>query len=355
MTIKLMLKLSAMAMITAGIVLWRVHGNRQVRVLNNESQDPLNDLHRELCLRNTDCANVMNPREHIFFFPQLRPEGSDANVVLPVPNSWKSNCREWHDVQRLRTETTLGVGAYGHVAAAFDDNEREVALKSISKEALPANGENIIAREIEIMSSLNQENLIPLFASCETESEVVIIMEPARYGTVDALLGRNDDWLEEAIVAKIIACAARGICYMHERDVVHRDIKPDNLVITQWKPILQVKICDFGEALRMEEDGVDGHTGGTEGYCSPEAMVGRDIGPHVDMWSLGITLYELLFGELPFDQEDAADAEIDMVDRDLSSGARDLILKLLEKDPRKRINARDVLNHPWIKATTSVD
>lgn len=139
---------------------------------------------------------------------------------------------------------------------------------------------------------------------------------------------------------------------MHEAEVIHRDIKPDNLVISQWKPAFQVKICDFGEAERKGANDHNGYIGGTEGYCSPEYISGSTYGPWIDIWSLGITMYELLFGVLPFNQEDALHANINMDDRELSVNGRDLIMKMLEKNPAERINASGVLQHPWIKENT---
>lgn len=350
MTLKMMLKLSAVAMLAAGVVIWRVYGNRSVRVHREEDQDTeLNDLDNEACLPNTECSDVVGPREQLFRFPELHLDGLRKNLVSATVESWKSNCAEWPDFQRLRAVGSLAAGSYGQVAVAFDGNEREVALKSISKEALSFRGPNFIAREVAIMASLKQENLTPLLASFENESDVNIVMERARYGSVKSLLRRNDDWLEEALVAKIIACAARGLRYMHEADVIHRDVKPDNLLIAQWKPVLQVKICDFGEAERKGTDDHAGYVGGTEGYCSPEYIDGTAYGPCIDIWSLGITMYELLFGFLPFNQEEVSHADLIMDDRDLSNDARDLIIKMLEKDPTKRIDARGVLQHPWIK------
>lgn len=110
------------------------------------------------------------------------------------------------------------------------------------------------------------------------------------------------------------------------------------------------KICDFGQAERKGTDNQNEYIGGTEGYCSPEYIDGSGYGPCIDMWSLGITLYELLFGCLPFDQENARDAELHMDDRNLSDGATELILQLLNRDHRGRIDARGVLKHLWIKS-----
>lgn len=199
----------------------------------------------------------------------------------------------------------------------------------------------------------NHPNLIGMLASFENEVAVNIVMERAMFGSVKPLLRRNDDWLKEPLVAKIIACAANGLAVMHRSDVIHRDIKPDNLVITKWKPLLEVKICDFGEAERKGTGEHRGYMGGTHGYCSPEHKNGSSYGPPMDMWSLGITLYELLFGVLPFDQEDAAEANINTDDRNVSENGRDLLFRLLEKDPCRRITANDVLKHPWIKDHTS--
>lgn len=349
MTIKMMLKFSAVAVLAAGVVIWRVYGNRSVRVLREEDEDTgLNDLHNEACLPNNESGDVVGPREQLFSFPVLHVDGLRKNLVSAKAESWKSNCADWQVFQRLRTAETLAVGSYGKVLVAYDDNEREIALKSISKEALSFRGPHFISREVSIMSSFKQENLTPLLASFENGSEVNIVMERARYGSVKSLLRRNDDWLEEALVAKIIACVARGLRYMHEKDVIHRDVKPDNLLITQWEPVLQVKICDFGEAQMIRGDEHDDYIGGTDGYCSPEYINGSPCGPSIDIWSLGITMYELLFGTMPFDQEEAIHAEVFMDERDLSNEAKDLIKKMLEKDPTKRPDAKGVLQHPWI-------
>lgn len=126
-------------------------------------------------------------------------------------------------------------------------------------------------------------------------------------------------------MAKIIPCAPRRPLFMHQADMIHRDIKPDNLLIIQWKLLFRVKICDFGEVERKGTDEHDCYVGGTEGYCSLEYMDGTGYGPCIHIWRLGITMYELLFGCLPSNQEDARHADINMDDRDISADARDLI------------------------------
>lgn len=346
--------MAAVAMIATGVTFGRVWLNKPVQenradsLDNNNSDDSNGDIGEWNPLMNIEDGTVIDPEETNFAFPELILNGLRENAVHAEWTSWEGFNPTWTHFTKLRVAGVLDSGTYGQVMVAYDDDKRQVAVKKINKDILDFRGPHFIRREIEIMSSMRHPNLMPILATFWNVSDVNIVMPRARFGSVKSLLHRNDCWLEEAIVAKIVTCAARGLAYMHDNGVVHRDIKPQNLVITKWKPNLVVQICDFGEAERRGTGEHNGFYGGTPGYCSPEYIARGEYGPYIDMWSLGCTLYELLFGYLPFAQDDAGRVPLDFEDRDLSNGARDLIKRLLGCNPEQRLDANGVLGHYWI-------
>lgn len=182
---KTMIKFAAVAVLAAGLVLWQVHQNRNVRVSGHVDEDTdLNDLGSEMSIPNMESDDIIRPREQLFPFPELREAGLRRNVVLTNIDSWKSTVSEWRSFKQLRIAGSLATGAYGQVMVAFVDEEREVALKGVNKEALAFRGPGFIAREVAIMESLNQENLISMLAWFENDTAVNIVMQRAKFGSV---------------------------------------------------------------------------------------------------------------------------------------------------------------------------
>lgn len=164
-----MLKLSALALIEAGIVIWGVCENRNVRLgVQEERSGDSQDVDREMCFENTGSDDVVDPHMPQFGFPEIHVDWLPKNVVSAIEDSWECNCAQWGEFRRLRTAATLAAVSYGRVTVAFDDNERMVALESISNDALPFRGPNFIAREVEIMLALMQENWSPFLRHSKT-------------------------------------------------------------------------------------------------------------------------------------------------------------------------------------------
>lgn len=341
MNIKQVLKITAIAAISVAIVAGAVWSgrSRSVAVEEGEEED------KTFYFTNEAGDDVMAPEEKCFTFPELIPAGLRKNTVEIGDLTWKPVCKDWEIQPQLRVAGSLGSGAYGQVLVAFDDRGREVVVKTISKTATAFRGEDFVRQESEVMASLKHPNITRLLATFENEGHVGLVMTRARFGSVKKLLNRNDGWLEESLVAKVVSSASRGLLSMHQGGVIHRDVKPDNLLIFSWKPLL-VQLCDFGEAQRRGME--DEYMGGTEGYSSPEYLSGESTGPWIDVWSLGVTLYELLFGYLPFPEGDAGDGSIYFDDRDVSDSVQDLLLRMLNLDVDQRIDVNGVLQHPWV-------
>jgi len=174
----------------------------------------------------------------------------------------------------------------------------------------------------------------------------------------------------EESTARTISQIASAIQYLHNMGIVHRDIKPENLLYTSAEDDAEIKLADFGLAKEVKSGGratLKASLSGTTSYCAPERLNRDNSSPEskaVDIWSLGCICYFLIFGVPPFysEKEDESENEDEIVESVISGEinfpanivisdtAKDLILRLLEKDPVKRITVEDILIHPWIRS-----
>ena len=198
----------------------------------------------------------------------------------------------------------LGDGAMGAVYLARDVlNDREVAVKTMALSATfeaeqMADIKSRFFREAEIVERLEHPNIVTVYDMGEEDGLAYISMEVIKGGDLEART-KPDSLLPYPEVLNIIACAADALGYAHERDVVHRDVKPGNIM---YDPISgAVKVMDFGiSRITTESKTKLGVVLGTPYYMSPEQLRGLKIGGASDIFSLGITLYQLLAGQLPF-------------------------------------------------------
>ena len=205
---------------------------------------------------------------------------------------------------RYRIVKPLGSGGMADVFLAHDDVlDRDVALKVMS--ARYASDEEFVERfkrEAQSAAALSHPNIVSIFDRGEAEEGTYYIaMEYLPGGTLkDRILKRGA--LPPRTAAAVALQIAEALCAAHERDVVHRDIKPHNILITGAG---DVKVTDFGIARAASSSTMTrtGHILGTAHYISPEQAMGEPVGPASDLYSLGVVLYEMLTGELPFDAD----------------------------------------------------
>ncbi|KAG1690851.1 hypothetical protein DVH05_027453 [Phytophthora capsici] len=156
----------------------------------------------------------------------------------------------------------------------------------------------------------------------------------------------------------VVKKLADALLYCHQKGIVHRDLKPENLLYQSTDEDAEIKIADFGLAKLIKGDSLMQTACGTPGYVAPEILEGRPYGAEVDLWSLGVIAYILLCGFPPFyDENNAAlfqSIKSGVYDYPspywdcVSDSAKDLISRLLVVDPKKRFNAQQVLDHPWV-------
>ena len=244
----------------------------------------------------------------------------------------------------------LGKGKFGQVYLAREKSSGYiVALKVMLKADLQANNaETQLRREIEIQSRLRHSNILRLYGYFHDSKYVYLILEYAPNGEIYKIL-RTKGSFDEQKAAQYIFQLANALKYLHSRQVIHRDIKPENLLIGLKE---ELKIADFGWSIHTQNRRRT--LCGTIDYLSPEMVEGRNHDEKVDLWSLGVLCYELLVGSPPFEDENNRETYRKIVNVELqypdkiSREAKDLISKLLQKDPADRISLEDVLAHPWI-------
>eukprot|EP00243_Klebsormidium_subtile_P013813 TRINITY_DN9388_c0_g1_i1.p1 TRINITY_DN9388_c0_g1~~TRINITY_DN9388_c0_g1_i1.p1 ORF type:complete len:347 (+),score=92.39 TRINITY_DN9388_c0_g1_i1:560-1600(+) len=249
----------------------------------------------------------------------------------------------------------LGRGKFGNVYLAREKASKYiVALKVLFKNQLQQSQvEHQLRREIEIQSHLRHPNILRLYGYFYDTNRVYLILEYAAKGELYKELQRCK-YFSERRSATYIASLARALLYCHSKHVIHRDIKPENLLMGIKG---ELKIADFGWSVHAPNSRRQTLCG-TLDYLPPEMVEGREHDAMVDVWSLGVLLFEFLFGVPPFEAAGHSETYKRILRVDLqypahpqvSLGAKDLITKLLIKDPKQRMPLQQVLQHPWILA-----
>ena len=245
----------------------------------------------------------------------------------------------------------LGRGKFGTVYLAREKRTKYVvAIKVLQKSQMTrANVEHQLRREIEIQSHLRHRNILRMYGYFFDNKRVYLILEYSPGGELYKKLCAKGVFTEK-VAAKYIVDLASALDYCHHKHVIHRDIKPENLLIGSYG---EVKIADFGWSVHAPTSRRNTLCG-TLDYLPPEMVEGQEHDEQVDVWCLGILLYEFLVGNPPFEAEShsATYRRISRVDlrfpRGMPEDAQDLIRKILVKDPRKRISLSSMQRHPWV-------
>lgn len=250
----------------------------------------------------------------------------------------------------------LGRGKFGSVYLAREKASKYiVAIKVLYKsQLLKAGVEHQLRREIEIQSHLRNRNILRMFGYFYDSKRIYLILEYSPGGELYKRLTAKGRFSEKTS-ARYICDLALALDYCHGKHVIHRDIKPENLLVGAHS---EIKIADFGWSVHAPTSRRNTLCG-TLDYLPPEMVEGREHDEKVDIWSLGVLLFEFLYGCPPFEAEghSATYRRISRVDLRfpqkpvVSDDAKDLIRRLLVKDPKKRLALKEIPKHPWVVRT----
>ncbi len=232
--------------------------------------------------------------------PRLEPV---VPSLLDVPHL------ERHPFQDYRYSKKLGEGSFSAVykASVMQDDTRKVAIKEIEVKKLNKQQLTELNVEMNILSQLHHPNIVSLIGVYSLAEKKFMVMEYLRGGDLLNAVCRRD-FYTEGDARRIMREITAALQYMHERKVIHRDVKPENLILSEKALDSPVKIVDFGFAT-IETDSLkkgSRYLCGTPGYMAPEVIRDRAYSTKTDIWSLGVVLYILLSGLMPFstDQQD---------------------------------------------------
>ena len=251
----------------------------------------------------------------------------------------------------------LGTGSFGRVYLVSHNETKELfALKTIEKrKIITTYGKlDIIYNEINIHSKLSHQNIIKLYNMHEDDETINIIMEYAPNGNLYQMIKKEKNGFSESKAFDYFIQVINAVYYLHSNNIIHRDIKPENLLLCEDN---KLKLCDFGWAKELSLENRSTFCGTME-YMAPEIVGSENYDYSVDIWSLGILLYELLFGHSPFKGSNtnniiqnikSHELNYDDKNKKISKSCKDLIQKLLNMNPQKRLKIKDILEHPFIK------
>jgi len=258
----------------------------------------------------------------------------------------------------------IGTGQFSTVFRGTSKIEdyKEIAIKIIDKEKLTATEKQSILSETSVMKVLDHSTTIKLFETFDIQNKLYIIMELVKDGDLfDYILDK--EFVEEYEASFLMQRLLTSVAYLHNHGIVHRDLKPENIMITRESDaehtIKEIKLIDFGFSKFISSNDLIMDACGTPNYLAPEILKESGYDKKVDVFSLGVIMYFLLRGYLPFDASNVGeilkktyiqDAPMDDEHWDkISPEGKDLLNKMLQKDPNERIELEEALKHPWIQ------
>ena len=277
------------------------------------------------------------------------------NRFLPIPQSALKGLEPEPKIKDFEILKELGCGSFGRVFLARHLKTKVLyAIKAIDKQ----NKTNIdekpyFRRELEVMYKIHHPNVVKLFGHFEDNKYCYFIMEFISRGNVYNLLTLDKKKiLSTKLVATIMKDVISATYFLHNMNppIIHRDIKPENVLLNEG---MVAKLTDFGWSNYIQEEKERKTVCGTPIYLAPEIIKEQGHDERVDIWCIGVLLFELITGSVPFRGNDIETLKSNILHlkitwpKEMKPDAKDLITKILKLDPNKRLPLEDMLQHPF--------
>ncbi|GAU88710.1 hypothetical protein RvY_01351-2 [Ramazzottius varieornatus] len=284
-----------------------------------------------------------------------------ASAAFPSQAVAHSSSRSHLPSRRVETEQpigkyrlmkTIGKGNFAKVKLAKHlPTGQEVAIKIIDKTQLNPSSLQKLFREVRIMKMLDHPNIVKLFQVIDTEKTLYLVMEYASGGEVFDYLVAHGRMKEKEARAKFRQIVS-AVQYCHQKRIIHRDLKAENLLLDKE---MNIKIADFGFSNEFCPGNKLDTFCGSPPYAAPELFQGKKYdGPEVDVWSLGVILYTLVSGSLPFDGQNLKELRERVLRGKyripfyMSTDCENLLRKFLVLNPTKRSSLETIMKDRWM-------
>lgn len=238
-------------------------------------------------------------------------------------------------------------------------SDKHYAIKTLEKKHFPEDKLIFLQREIDITTKVNHENVIRCYDVFEDRNYVHFVFDFCEGGDLfEYIISHDDHKLTEMRAAQLFSQMMDALHYLHQSNIIHRDVKLENFLVMQEENILKIKLIDFGFAVELKENEKSNEKLGSLNYMAPEIHEGKDYDFKVDVWACGIVLYNMLSGKQPFSGENEQILINKIIYDDInfnydcwkttSTECKNLIKSLLSKDPEKRPTPFEAKNDRYL-------
>jgi 5'-AMP-activated protein kinase catalytic alpha subunit len=297
-------------------------------------------------LQNNDhfLTDIGSSQVQISVFAQ---QGDKSEQKINLLMETNSNLTDFYSI-----DSDLGEGTFGKVKLGTHRLSKEkVAIKILEKEKIADESDRErVSREIQILKLIRHPNITQLYEIIEDKTNLYLIMEYSHGGELFEYIVAQQK-IKEVEASKFFQQIIDGVQYIHKLNVVHRDLKPENLLLDDK---MNIKIVDFGLSNLYSPGQLLKTACGSPCYAAPEMIEGLKYkGLNADIWSCGVILFALICGYLPFDDNDTQALYQKIMRGEysipsfISNPATDLIKRILNTDPEKRLTIDQIKAHPW--------
>uniref|UniRef100_A0AAQ5ZWX1 Serine/threonine-protein kinase n=1 Tax=Amphiprion ocellaris TaxID=80972 RepID=A0AAQ5ZWX1_AMPOC len=282
----------------------------------------------------------------------------ELSISISVSNSQIQENVDISSVYQIFADEVLGSGQFGIVyGGKHRKSGRDVAIKIIDKMRFPTKQESQLRNEVAILQNLHHPGIVNLECMFETPEQVFVVMEKLHGDMLEMILSSEKSRLPERLTKFLVTQILVALRHLHFKNIVHCDLKPENVLLASAEPFPQVKLCDFGFARIIGEKSFRRSVVGTPAYLAPEVLRSKGYNRSLDMWSVGVIVYVSLSGTFPFNEDEDINDQIQNAAfmyppnpwKEISEEAKDLINNLLQVKMRKRYSVDKSLSHPWLQ------
>ncbi|XP_054074936.1 serine/threonine-protein kinase ULK1 isoform X5 [Rissa tridactyla] len=301
--------------------------------------------------------------------PLCSSEALPAAAPPPAPGTPRRSAMETVGKFEFSRKDLIGHGAFAVVFKGRhkEKPELEVAVKCINKKNL-AKSQTLLGKEIKILKELKHENIVALYDFQELANSVYLVMEYCNGGDLADYL-HTMRTLSEDTIRLFLQQIAGAMKMLHSKGIIHRDLKPQNILLSyaggrKSNPNnIRIKIADFGFARYLQNNMMAATLCGSPMYMAPEVIMSQHYDAKADLWSIGTIIYQCLTGKAPFQASSPQDLRLfyeknkmlmPNIPRETSSHLRQLLLGLLQRNHKDRMDFDEFFHHPFLDASASM-